>query len=617
MTLTNSTTERSICLDSSALSPKEFNSYKDFILDFNQFTSTRSGQLRFAEAAQFLRQYFPFETTKEDEIRSFFPQKIQLGQMNQGCLLAILRLLSHIYHQNLNSNQFRLYRDLIFLQSEPLPTLIQLNQIEINPHSNSSNSIDSFNQTPSKSNHSNPFRPNSNSSHSFNSPSKFINPNSSINQSNSSKSKSSLNSNQSNPTNSNSSNPFRLPPSSLINSPSLPPRPILSSNNVNSSNNPHQTSDQKPQPLPPPKHYSQSNKKNLHQIPHSSTNDHHFDLELTSSQIHQSNSPLSSSPSTCFLPSKPKMAPRPTPKKANPDLANSDSNLNPSLQTSNINSYPAIPSSSSIKPFPPLPPSLPTKPFKSNLTQQVDQSPINQTIDHDISSNRPPINHSGSKSNLTRSQTFNHSKKPPPPPPRKRPESLQIYNPHSVPIDQLISLPSTINNQSSILSQDHHLLPQSSFPNQVGNKRVISNLSPSRPSSPNRNTGFPPRRSVSLLGEEQQVTLKPTDHPHLRQLKAFEIGLRQDGKDLVNEVKAGWKSRHGKKEERMPLVAKPSQSHEMLVFGNHKVTFGGEKFQQYAVKTCRASRTFEKKDLDTVNDPYNQDVEELGWTRLS
>lgn len=68
---------RSICLDPSALSPKEFEAYRHFLSQFDSFSEPRGGHVRFAEAAQFLRKWFPFEADKEDEVRSFFPSHNQ------------------------------------------------------------------------------------------------------------------------------------------------------------------------------------------------------------------------------------------------------------------------------------------------------------------------------------------------------------------------------------------------------------------------------------------------------------------------------------------------------------------------------------------------------------
>ncbi|KAH9807874.1 hypothetical protein DFH28DRAFT_1088593 [Melampsora americana] len=625
---------RSISLHDSALSPQEFDAYQDFIIKFDQFSVPRGGQVRFAEAAEFLRKWFPFETEKEDEIRSFFPQKLQLGQMDQGCVLALLRLLSHLQNRSLLSAPVQgssLYRDLIFIQTKPLQAL-----------SNSkdpSASVSSLSRANSHS--SNPFRsvdapqhatfleeplvcspPILSSQHqSFGSfepscptsppklPSKMVQSRSTESVTNSTSAQGNT---QLEPSIKLTINPFKQIPLSTTSrsisntysspcsfqdlvSPPVPPCPSASLPGRSSSRLTPRSDDERTissqshhtPPLPPPKHHTLHNQAKL---VNSAIEKHsrsatslkcspaQFPKPRINGRVGQSipvvpTTKVFPSPSeNTNLPHKPistTIPHRPTNARQGGSSTGADTQVS------------SFPSRSSGPP--PVPPSS-TKVRK--LSSARPQNPLTQTSECGIqpgsikeSDSPPPMVH---KSSLLRSQTLNHHPKtaPPLPPPRKRPESLQIHNPHSVPLDQLArlttpgkslegprdtlrSLPSRPGDRGSSLLD---------VPSKSQKMRTVSHdlsQNPPADSPPQLDDGSAQEpanqrhRSISLHGGRGAIPPNSAEPPtnrttithHLKYIKGIEL-LKADGHELVKDVKEGWESRHGRREERVGLMEK-------------------------------------------------------------
>ncbi|KAG0144829.1 hypothetical protein CROQUDRAFT_672155 [Cronartium quercuum f. sp. fusiforme G11] len=641
---------RSICLDSSALSPKEFEAYKDFITEFDTFSLPRGGHVRFAEAAQFLRKWYPFETDKEDEIRSFFPQKLQLGQMTSGCILALLRLLSHLQRQSSPidpSFGSALYRDLIFIQTEPLQPLSQsssspraqsitrstsytsnpfrlketnesiinssdqpltLSPSVISPRHRSFGSSDvDFPASPSKSRDKvQPF-----STSSINGPpllklkpTQLGLPKLSVNPFRHPSSSSSVSPNPLNP-------PGSPVSSQGLVSPPVPPRPSISAS-IKPNGRPvsRDDDDQTIPPqlhhiptLPPPKHYTQQHQQRGfdstdHPGPSSSDDKRSSSNQSLSSET----TPRPSTPPLIpLLPNftKPKIIPRivksiPNSSEPDPFLTLSPDNSHVLRKSKGIDP-PARPlngyqggsagtphhhrASSSTRPQGPPPPPPPvTKPSKGSLTTESD---VPLRADPNLPNDRAQPPTLPPKSTLLRSQTLNHYRDtatPPVPPPRKRPESLQIYNPHSVPLEELAKqkIPSGVELEPAGTLWNRPLRPQTRTADSNLNvlnadaktvklRTVSHGLSQTPLECPTETeeelieerTGR--GRSISLYG---QGAPKVGDHRtnqisstnHLKQLRALEHGLRADGRELVKDVKEGWESRHGRREERVRLV---------------------------------------------------------------
>lgn len=240
-------------------------------------------------------------------------------------------------------------------------------------------------------------------------------------------------------------------------------------------------------------------------------------------------------------------------------------------------------SSSSRSAAPPVPPPPPNKSkpkppaHLKDFVGESSERPLKpeKSLTHDDVQSRvaPP------KSTLLRSHTINHHKGTPPvPPPRKRPESLQIYNPHSFSLDELPRpTPSTHESTHHNVAWTRPIRPIEAAPKSLQvdvssvkqrtvshevNQTLVDSPYPLGEESVDHSSGR--RRSVSLHGRATRVgltaadirpTLTPTSN-HLKHLKALELGLRQDGRELVKDVKEGWASRHGRAEERMRLVDK-------------------------------------------------------------
>ncbi|EGG12169.1 uncharacterized protein MELLADRAFT_89382 [Melampsora larici-populina 98AG31] len=627
------TSSRSISLHESALSPQEFETYRDFITKFDQFSLPRGGQVRFAEAAEFLRRWFPFETEKEDEIRSFFPQKLQLGQMDQGCVLALLRLLSHLQNRSSLSEPVRgssLYRDLIFIQTKPLQALSNSNE--------PSASVSPLSRANSHS--SNPFRsadasqqanfleeplvcspPILSARHrSFGSfePPRPTSPPKRPNKMVQSLSAESINTSTSiqgnaqlEPSIKLSANPFKQtslsntsrsisnthgPPSSSqdLVSPPVPPRPSASLP-VRSSSRiaPRSDEDQiitsqshHTPPLPPPKHHTQhhqaklvdnSIEENSRPASPSKCSPAQFPKLRINSRVGQSNAAVPIS--KCF--SLPSETANPTRKTISGETSHRPTSGRPGGSSAGAdNSVSPFPSRSS---GPPPVPSSSTKVRKPSSARQ--REPSTQTFEGGIqpgsmkeSDLPPPLAH---KSSLLRSQTLNHHQKsaPPLPPPRKRPESLQIHNPHSVPLDQLASLTTP---GKSLEAPRGTLRSLPSRPGDSGSKlldvpvKTQKMRTVSHDLSHNLPSDSPPelddesaeaanhrRRSISLHGRRGAVpptsagapTNRTTISHHLKYIKGIEL-LKADGRELVKDVKEGWESRHGRREERVGLMDK-------------------------------------------------------------
>lgn len=643
---------RSISLHESALSPQEFDAYRDFIINFDQFSLPRGGQVRFAEAAEFLRRWFPFETEKEDEIRSFFPQKLQLGQMDQGCILALLRLLSHLQNRSSPTEPVRgstLYRDLIFIQTKPLQAL-----------SNSNDPSASASPLSRANSHSsNPFRSADASQHanfleeplvcsppilsarhrSFGSfeppratsppklPSKMVPSRSAENVHISTSAQGNA---QLEPSIKLSTNPFKQKPLSSTSrsvstshgsppssqdwvSPPVPPRPsaslpVRSSSRLTPRNDEEQiipSQSHHTPPLPPPKHHTQH-----HQAKLVDSVERSYSTSCDDPQTMNPH-PLESIEESSRSASPAKFPPAQFPK---PRI---NSRVGQSSTTVPINKCSSSPSETANSPRkiisgdnshrptngwqggssagadnpgssfptrssgpPPVPPSS-TKVRK--LSSARPREPLTQPSESVIqpgsiqgSDFPPPLAH---KSSLLRSQTLNHHQKaaPPLPPARKRPESLQIHNPHSVPLDQLARLttPSKSLEASRGTLRSLPSRPANSGPNLLVPVNSQKLRTVSHDLSHNPSSDSPPelddesaqeaanhrRRSISLHASRGAVpptpagaaTNRPPNSHHLKYIKGIEL-LKADGRELVKDVKEGWENRHGRREERVGLM---------------------------------------------------------------
>ncbi|KNZ57759.1 hypothetical protein VP01_207g2 [Puccinia sorghi] len=487
--------ERNISLDQTALSPEEHNHYKPFINHFTQHTQNRDGKLRFAEAAHFLRKYYPFQTELEDEIRSFFPQEIQLGQIDLGCVLAILRLLSHLMSHK------PLHRDLIFIQTKPLPTLalVQQQQQSSNPFLRTK-STEKWNET-----HPLP-------------------PKTSLSADDITKHSTTINSNPFKQR-SLSANPNKPHKTTVHdNIPRIPPRPAKPV-----SSNTHPSDKSLLEALPPPKHYSQRLKE-----------EKDVDDQQSQSLLHVDLPPLWKNPPKPKINSRHQQQPQKLADKSPcPPYSNGAWPIDPQ----------PIPQKASATDHTKtaIPPPLPTKPAR----------PHSQKDNHAVEE----VSQKAAMATLTRSQTLNHPPRriaPALPPPRRRPGSLHIHNPHAVPLDELVASTEpekgrvgggeakgrTVSHQYSAGPQDH-----------------LAEDDQQEGRTPTKNG----RRSVSLFFDQKSPPQQQQEQPilpHVSQLKSLELGLRNDGKDLLNDIVQGWRARHGLKDERIPLVHNPIPDHD-------------------------------------------------------
>ncbi|KAI8454687.1 hypothetical protein BY996DRAFT_2095526 [Phakopsora pachyrhizi] len=558
--------------------------------------------------------------------------------MNQGCVLAILRLLSHIYNQRNHQNgqkKLNLYRDLIFLQTEPLPSLseslpkplpkkllnpqippkslkpvlqlpnpfqnhLDLSNLKLTNHSpdlsynqpqSAAADLDSQKNRLTSHLNNHPFSAGDavNLDHRFNHSQQGMGllPPSNPFRQRSASSNAAVGFNNSYGTASTSSESI---------SPPLPPRPNHPYSSQRKQGT-HSAEDAGANQifleesvclLPPPKHYSHRVGGRSSDEPTSSN-----DLDFVPSQKHSSRS---ISPSQKFKSFEKSLVHKSSSCQVLAGAVGTESQTPEELKG-------IISDSSNL--LPPIKPPRPPPAYISAVSSQV-------SLKVDSTTDKSAIETLSMK-NLARAKSLNHSSqtnKPPPPvpPPRKRPESLQLHNPHSVPLDQFVTLgDDKVRN-----------------PYRLG-KRTVSNTNMiNKPIEGCRRQTR--RRSVSLFQGHDDSNVSepikvhsPEANIHLRQLRTIEVGLMQDGKELVREVKEGWRSRHGRRDERKPLVGKPEKE---VIFRNGKVrTSGGSVMQALRINARSISdediyEEEDKKVREKEQDGEEDSSEELHWHRL-
>ncbi|KAA1091793.1 hypothetical protein PGTUg99_009890 [Puccinia graminis f. sp. tritici] len=556
------TTRRPINLDISALSPTEYQAYQPFITQFNHFTTNTHGKLRFAQAAEFLRRYYRFQTEREDEIRSFFPQEIQLGQIDLGSILAILRLLSHLHHQ---PTTLKLTQDLVFIQTQPIPSSSSSNPFRRSiqnsadqsttsppycfPQSLSANDLpttSSSSRLPSSS--SNPFKQRS------------------LSAATSNNQQQQQQSNLLRPASPESQHHHHHLPS-----PKIPPRPTrLSKLNTTNLSTPASSDENRIHKSasslirsssdikPPPKHYSQRSKTLDPSLDHFDP----FDPPPPPPHTYPSSS---KNPTT-------------TPSSEVHLLHLSPSKLSrprfiEHQHAQNLQNGSPIPSDSKPMIPPPPPPPIPTKPIRAQKTEGP------RATKPEIEA-RPEKPHTQlSTTTLHRAQTFNdhhqsrRNRKVPALPSadqeqekkQRRPESLHesLHNPFAVSLDELVgsfSHPKDSGTAALPTPQEGGAGPahQPSWDPKPSARGLPTHRANHK--SPES------RRSVSLFFHQDHLHNHPAHHHHphsdhsnkkLHQnFKDFEKEIKHDSKLIVDELVVGWTSRFGIKDERAPLVDK-------------------------------------------------------------
>lgn len=644
---------RPVHLDISALSPAEYEAYREFIEEFERELERKGGQLRFAEAASLLRRWYDFDAEREDEVRTksasrcsdcadqkswqircFFSQKTQLGGMRLGSALAVLRLLAHA-----RRSSAALKPDHVFTQAAPVPRVkagspsvsrsVSLSKPRSNPfRSHPQPDTDNVDTSPFRdgavedtsagSTATKPSLPAASSPLVRNGQSNAwprtaptsINPTSPLADSNPFRNRS-LSSHAMLEQTASHSMPPPSPATAQAFSPPLPPRPSMQwrasgappARSVRSEDD--STVGQMPPP-PPPKHHShrrEGSDEVARPVAKLTRSDSSPPMSRPTSirkasgwsgtsgpkatkKIQSTTTVASSSSSlgTWVVPTnvtgsangspaiaaKPRLAssthlgmdvrlrnsPSPQlgsdneegrllkPYRARSEsstssrgvhrraLATTSGALGMGIQYETIasSSSPVIGSASKM---PPIPPPASKKPSSDSRSQpDVGVKSFDADEARDSVGNWPPSTGPQHRvPSLGRSKTVGHKAPPPAPPPRrKRPESMQLYNPNSTTLEDLARQPT------------------GDGPNEEKITAMTGRPGPPVPSSSHSRTSSL-ASGASPLNRRNLKTLEGN-------LAAGAAHLRQDSRNIVKDIQEGWSRRHGKPDEKEALVDK-------------------------------------------------------------